>query len=473
MRHRVSKSLAVALFACSALAAAPALLAPAGRIGTNLEAFTTVKLTEPAPAEGLQVTITSDDERQLLFAIAADQRGSKTLTLQVPPRQSQTPDFYIQALAGHGPATYTVSAPGCSTAKGTIEILRSAITIGGPSNSSSFRTTTGRARNITAQTALLDELGNVVGSLPIAGGFTIKVDIRSSNPNVGSVSPSSLLFTGGDSTQAAQFKPVAAGDVVLSASVPESFAIAAKSNLNVRVELPGIGLLMDINLGKDLQVRGDVMLGQDAPANGLDITLTSADPARLLLSTRENELGSKCTTLHISAGKGTAPYYIQALADSGIAQYTATAPGYRTRVANIALNPSGVMIVFSPYGPPDEQEVLHPMPAPKERPFFASLSEHKQLWLSVWSVYLDPKTDRGADITAQKLRPGISVPVELKNGNPSVGDVASSVVLSNKAFAAITEFKPVRPGETTISVNTPPGFITPSNATSVTAVIRP
>lgn len=471
--HTVSKCFAVALLACSGLVGAPALLATNGVIGNNLEAFTSVKLSEPAPAEGLQVTITSDDERQLLFAMAADQRGSKTLTLEVPPHQSQTPDFYIQALAGHGAATYTVSAPGCSAVKGTITIVRSAITLGGPSNSSFFRTTTGHSRKITAQTALLDDSGKVVGSLPIAGGLTVKVDIRSSNPNVGSVSPSSLLFAGGASKQTAEFNPVAAGDVVLSASLPEHFANPAKSTVEVTVELPGIGLLMDINVGKDLEVRGDVMLGEEAPANGLDVTLTSSDPTRLLLSTRENERGTTCITLHIPPGNGTAPYYIQALADSGIVQYTGSAPGYRTRIANISLNPSGVMIVFSPYGPPDEQEVLHPMPAPKERPFFASLSEHKKLWLSVWSVYLDPHTHRGADITAQKLRPGISALVKLKSSNPSVGEVTPSVILSNKAFAAITEFKAVRPGETTISVNTPPGFSTPSNAISVTAVVRP
>src|SRR5581483_11800941 len=324
MRHTVSKSLAVALLACSALVGAPALLAPNGAIGNNLEAFASVKLSEPAPAEGLQVTITSDNERQLLFAIAADQRGSKTLTLQVPPHQSQTPDFYIQALAGHGVSTYTVSAPGCSTVKGTITIIRSAIALGGPSNSSFFRTTAGHSRKITAQTALLDDSGNVIGSLPIAGGLTVKVNIRSSNPNIGSVSPSSLLLAGGTSTQAAQFKPVAPGDVVLSATIPEGFANPAKSSVNVTVEQPGIGLLMDINVGKNLEVRGDVMLGQDAPANGLDVTLTSADPARLLLSTRENEPGSQCITVHIPPGNGTAPYYIQALADSGIVQYTGT-----------------------------------------------------------------------------------------------------------------------------------------------------
>jgi hypothetical protein len=314
----------------------------------------------------------------------------------------------------------------------------------------------------------------VVGSLPIAGGLTIKLDITSSEPKVGSASPSALVFTGGMLTQSTLFQPAVPGKTTLTANVPDGFVLDPKSReIAIDVQLPGIGVLTDIHVGKDLQVMGHVLLGEDAPKNGVDVMLTSDNPSRLVLSHTSDVLGSKSITIHIPEGEGEAPYYVQGLADSEIVQYTASAPGYRTTVAKIGLNPSGVMVVFSPYGPPDEEEVLRPMPNPAPRPFFASLAENKPLWLSLWPVYLDPVNRRGADITAQRLRPGMTVPVQLKNSNPAVASISPNVILSEKRFDAVTQFQPLSAGETTISVDTPPGFTTPSNATSVTAVIRP
>ncbi|MBV9265640.1 MAG: hypothetical protein JO061_05675, partial [Acidobacteriaceae bacterium] len=127
MRFYKTSVLAAAIAFSSVLWGAPTLIPPpSGQIGNHLEAFTAISLSEPSPAEGLEVTLTSDNSQQLLFATAPDQKGEKTLTLKVAPRRLQTPDFYIQALAGHGPATYTVSAPGYAGAKGAIEIVPSA-----------------------------------------------------------------------------------------------------------------------------------------------------------------------------------------------------------------------------------------------------------------------------------------------------------------------------------------------------------
>ena len=173
-----------------------------------------------------------------------------------------------------------------------------------------------------------------------------------------------------------------------------------------------------------------------------------------------------------NAGKAQATYYIQGLSDSGEVTYSASAPGYRTRTAPIGLAPSGVMVVYSPYGPPDEAEVLRVAPPHEPRPFTASLSENKPKYLALWTVYLDPKTHRGADITAQPLRAGVAPIVELKTSNPAVGKVAQKVTLKSTMAYAATEFLPLSVGETEISVVTPNGFTTPANATSVTATVK-
>src|SRR5271165_3497948 len=130
------------------------------------------------------------------------------------------------------------------------------------------------------------------------------------------------------------------------------------ASVAVTVQLPGLGLTGEINVGKDLQTSGVVLLGEASPAGGLDVTLTSDDPKKLVLSASQNQLGSRSITLHIPAGELKAPFYIQGLVDSGDVSYAGSAPGYRTRIAPVTLAPSGVLVVYSPYGPPDEAEVL-------------------------------------------------------------------------------------------------------------------
>jgi hypothetical protein len=84
---------------------------------------------------------------------------------------------------------------------------------------------------------------------------------------------------------------------------------------------------------------------------------------------------------------------------------------------------------------------------------------------------LDPATKRGADITVQPLRAGLSIKVALQNSNPAVGEIADSVIIEGGAEHAATHFAARSEGSTVISAATPAGFTTPSNATSVTAVV--
>ncbi len=449
-------------------------VAPAGgTIGRNLEAFTNISVIGPPPQQTLAITISSDDPSRLLIAAAADVAGAKTLTLSLSPGRSQTTDFYLQAVGEAGAATYTVTAPGFEKAQGTIQIARSAILIATVSKSLILKTTKGEPRRIIAYTAVLDEAGNTVDQQPIAGGLSVKVGITSSDEKVGSVSSSPLVLNGGMTSVIAEFKPSAPGTAVLTSNSPNGFQPAPKSDaIAVTVTLPGLAVLGEITVGKNLEVLGYVLLGEDAPAGGLDVTLTSEDPTRLLLSASGDTLGSKTLTLHVPAGEGRAPYYIQGMAESGTVNYTGTANGYHSRPTPIALAPSGLMVVFAPYGPPDEGEFLKPMPRPNDRPLFASLSDNKPLWLTIWPVYLDPTTRRGADITAQRLRPGLSVKVDLANSNPAVAKVDESVTLTTKTVCAFAQFHPLKVGQTVVSINTPPDFITPSNATSVTASVR-
>jgi hypothetical protein len=463
--------LALSMLAPSALPGAAGIIAPANEtVGRNLETFVSVRLAEQAPASGLEVTITSDDPTRLLLALTPDHAGSKSITLKVNAQYTATPDFCLHALADSGTVTYTASAPGFGSAKGTVILAPSAILISGPSKAPALRMTSGSSAKISLFSALLDKDGQIVSQQAIAGGLTVVGNITSSDPKIGAVTPSHFTLAGGEASGTVEFKPAGPGDTSLAVEPPPGFRVPTKmASVTVTVQLPGIGLTGEITVGKDLQVPGTVLLGEAAPAGGLDVTLTSDDANKLVLSSSDDKVGSKSITIHVAQGEVRAPYYIQGLAAAGAVSYTGSAPGYRSRNAPVTMAPSGILVVYSSYGPPDEAEFLRKKLTRDPRPFTISLSENRPAHITLWPAYLDPETKRGADMTAQRLRPGVSTIVTLKNSSPGVGTIASLVTIKDGAEFAMTEFVPASVGQTVISIETPAGFTTPSNATTVTA----
>jgi hypothetical protein len=229
-----------------------------------------------------------------------------------------------------------------------------------------------------------------------------------------------------------------------------------------------LAITQDATVGENLQCPGVVSLGQPAPEGGLIVTLTSENPAQLLLSTNPGVLGSKSITVTVPAGAARAGYILQALANSGTATYTASAPGYKSRTATVELAPSGVLIGY--HQPPDETELARKESADRLHGLLTNLSA-KELQFTIYTAQLDPLTHRGADITVQPLRPGLSITVRLKSSNPSVGTIASPVTISG-ASSTSADFKLLSAGTTVVSVDTPPGFTTPANATSFEAIVR-
>lgn len=141
-------------------------------------------------------------------------------------------------------------------------------------------------------------------------------------------------------------------------------------------------------------------------------------------------------------------------------------------MAPITMAPSGIMVVYSPYGPPDEAEYLRAKQTRDPRSFTVTVGERTPTYLTVWPVYLDAKTKRGADITAQRLRPGITVKAKLSSTNKAVGTVPETVTLEGPAEWKMIEFTPLSVGHTVISIDTPEGFTTPSNAAEVAANVK-
>ncbi|MDQ6705374.1 MAG: hypothetical protein M3Z85_05350 [Acidobacteriota bacterium] len=443
-------------------------------VGQNLQTTATVALSEAAPKEGVAVTVKSGDSSRFLLSKSEERSGSAEIVLQIPGGGIKSQEFYVQGLVADGAAMYTATAPGYGSKTANVTLAPSAILISGPSRLATSIATTPRrwGTKIMVYSAQVDRSGKFVEVQPVRGGFSAKVAIESSSPSCGAVTPASFTIASGMASEAGQFVPAALGETTLSVAAPAGFGKATQFHeLKVTVALPGMAIAGQISLGHNLQVGGNVQLGSPAPPGGLQVTLTSGDPGRLLLSAAPNNAGTKTITLHLPEGGMSVMYYLQGIADSGTVSHTALAAGYRDGAGVIRLTPSGVLIA-GPTGPPDEAEVLRPNAPRGPSGLFSSLGARRPTPISIYTAHLDPVTHRCADITVQPLRAGLSLKVVLKNSNPAIGTVGESVTIAGGTEQGGTEFNPLSLGTTEISLLTPEGYTTPTNATSLTAVVR-
>jgi hypothetical protein len=417
-----------------------------GTIGKDLQTAGRVVLSGPAPGN-TEVTLTSEDAAKLLFSNTATGAGSPSITVTVGAGFIISPDFYIQGMAGSGAGTYRASAPGFGEKVGTVSLAPSGFVIAGPFGigSPSFPTTTGAANTtIYVYSALLDSSFNYLGSQPVRGGLSVNIAVTSSAPLVGTITTSPVTITAGSDYATTEFDPLSAGDAILTAGVPPGFSTPAQfRQVTAQVNTPGLSVTTEEIIGLDLQVPGQVILGQAAPAGGLDVTLTSANASLLTLATSAGVEGSGSITIHIPVGGNSGSYFLQGRASGGTVTYTASATGYNSRTGSITLARSGLAIpgLFGFGGPQLYYVSMAAGPAP----------------LTVYAARLT-STNTYADV--QSLRGGMSVNVAVQsNSNPGAGTVTPSVTLSGGSNSAALTFTPVTVGaSTTITLGTPVNF---------------
>lgn len=441
-------------------------------IGKHLEVAANLSTEGVTVREDVTITIKSNDPKKLLISSRPEAMGSESIT--VTSRGGwQSPEVYLQALSDRGSATYTASAPGFTEAQGKVIFGPSGFAIalklrvGVPG----FQTTTGgNPQEIGVFAGLLDENHKYAATQAVAGGMTAKLTVTSSDTAVGTFPDPAVTIPGGYSYAMTSFHPKSVGKSTLAVSVSPDFTATAESaEMVATVKLPGINLTDNIRLGQNLQVGGTLSLGEIAPGGGLTVTLTSTSP-NLLLAKQSSDVGSRTIRLDIPGGRLNAKYYIQGLGKSGTVSYTANAPGYAERTATVELTPSGVVVV-GPLTLPEGQ--LLNKEGPRQQGFLSSLAAGKFTSIEVLMVQLDPISLRGADITVQALRGGMSVTIPLHSSDPAVGSVGSEVTIEGGYNNASTHFTPLAPGTTTLSLTTPDGFTKASNDTTLRVVVRP
>ncbi len=467
--------LALSAFAPCPIWAGADLSAESVTVARNLQAPARITLGTPVPPEGLQVTLTSDDPSRLLLSKGQDQPGSATISLNLLPHSVRSPEFMLRALAATGSASYTISAPGRESAKGAATLVPSAIVILGPLKAPGFSTTPrGDPTKVTIVSVALNSEGKILQDQPVAADSPLEVQIANSNPVTGKLRQATLKLAGGFSSASTYFEPAAEGDSTIAAVQPAGFSTPAeRASIVATVTKPALAIAGDIFLGKDLQTPATLILGENAPHGGVTVTLVSADSSRLVLSAKEDLLGSGSLKITVPAGEHSALYFIQALGDSGDVAYSASAPGFRSKSGLVGLTASGFVIASESYGPPDEGNVKRKIGNHPDREVFISLAAAKGRpeKFVVFSAYIDRESGRSADFTVQPLRAGVSATVLLKSSNPEVATINSQVTIKPGFNRAICEVTPLKEGKTVISLATPAGFSTPKNSTSVPTTV--
>jgi hypothetical protein len=462
---------AISLLNPSFLLSESALVPPNVTVGSKLEASAKIRLDEPAPDEGLAITLRSADPNLLRISTTAEKLGTASVVIRARPGNSESQEFWLQALANSGMVTYTADAPGRGSGTGTVTLAPSGILITGPYRVPKFPTTTGAVPpKIRLIAARLDSSLKFAQEQLVPGGLT--VEVTNSNASAGRLADSPILIGAGAGSAATQFDPAGEGDVTFAIKVPPGFSAPAEfATVTASVRKPGIVVSEDLSIGQNLEVGGALALGELAPVGGLTVTLTSSDPSRLLLSTSKTEPGSKSVQIRIPAEGINALYFLQALGSSGEVEYTATAPGFRSRTGVVKLTPSG--ITLTPYfqGPPDEAQVLKKQTSDGSHGFTMKESEKTPMKLIAWTAQLDAQTHRSADITVQPLRAGMQLTVPLTNSNPAVGTIASQVTITGGSDNGSVDFTPLSAGTTEISVVTPKDFTVSANSTKVIGTV--
>jgi hypothetical protein len=449
--------------------------APPATVGYHLEQRVKITFDDFAPDDGLPITVKSSDPKRLLISKAADQPGAESIVVQANSGSHEAPFVWLQAMDKSGKVEYTAEAKGFAKGVGTVTLTPSAILIVGPLKQSKFLTTTGAVPSkITLHAVRLDEAGKKdVEDQPLAGD-ALSLDIANNNESFGRTLESHLSIAPGRTTAGTQFKPSAAGDVTLSIKPPAGFNQSPEfTEVTASVRKPALGLADRQMVGQNLQIAADVLLGEYAPETGLIITITSDDPSKLLLSASSTEVGTKTIEVKVAPNGTSGHFFLQALAASGSTDYTATAPGFRTRKVSATFAPSGVVITPVWQGPPDEAQLFRAHTATdRNSKFLVSLAKGDPMNLIVWTARLDPVTHRCADITVEPLRAGYSITVAIQNSNPSVGEAETEIKIGSGSDHGVVHFKPKALGNSEISVVTPKDFTTPENSTMTTAFVQ-
>jgi hypothetical protein len=419
-------------------------------VGKSLQVPAFVTLTGLTAAD-VEMKVRSNDSSKLKFSTTPGGTGLAEITLTIQANRTASPEFYVQGFASSGSVGYTVDIVSFGSANGAVSLAPSGFVIKSVNGIGvGFIAVAGTGNpTIEVLSARLAADGAFIEQQMLAGGLTASVQLAVASAAIGSVSPATVAVSGGTFGGTSNFQPTGvSGSTTISATAP-NFTTSSAGTVGVVVQTAVMMISGDMMVGKSLQLEGEVFRTVALPSD-LVVTLTSSNPALMKLAALATAAGTTSITVTIPAGQLSARYYVQGVADSGTATYSASAPGFPTQSSSVTLAPSGVVM---------------------SSPGFAFLLFGPSP-VKIATAMLNPGTF--TRIEDQQLAGGNApVVVNLANSNPSVGTLTPQATIPAGASSFDAAFTPLAVGTSTMSiVAQPPGWSTPAAAlTSISMLV--
>jgi len=395
----------------------------------------------------VRVTVTSGDPARVLVSSSPTVAGQASVDVVNQPGR-QLP-VYLQALADNGSVQITVSAMGYNSAQSTVQLSPAEVVLAAPQleTLTPLSAAVGFEARMAAQGSTFYYRGPAPTLRP--GAPSVNVQVILSDPTIGAVSPAQLTFNPGDGVEAFSFQPAAAGSALLTLSVPSGFTDPVSLRQQLLTVVPARAAFSSpLTVGNDL-IRLNTITLSSAAAQNLSLTLTSADPTRLLLANSSNATGTSSVQVTISAGSsGSTSFYLIGLASSGTVALSLSGAPLTLPGSDVVLEPSG--FIFGQVS--------------------SSATVNSPLPVQILASALNPQTL--APEGAFALRAGISpVTIVINSSNPSIfGDSSTQFYAGDSQEN--TTLRPQSTGPASLTLQTPAGFTQPSSGASVAVAVH-
>ncbi len=279
---------------------------------------------------------------------------------------------------------------------------------------------------------------------------------------IGTGLPITVPKNGGTGNINITFTPAASGARTATLSITDNAPNSPQTvTLNGTGSVKGNFSLNAASLGGNLETLAIGSLDV-ASSTALTITVKSSDPTKVLVDSNSTDpsgtaAGTGSFTATMAAGQRLTPgFWIQALASSGTATVTISAPGYNPAVATVTLTPSG----FQLNGP-----------SGTGANFTATLGTSPALSVSL--VQLDASGNVLTPSTSEVLRGGATVSVTINSGTTATGTISGNpaVIQPGTTTSSSVTFSTKAAGTSLLTVTQPSGFITPKTGAQLTATV--
>ena len=427
---------------------------------------------------GVDVTITSSHPDRVVVSRNTETIGTGTITFTIPNGQ-QTVPYVVQGLENTtGTATVTLSANGFTGTTHQITLVAPGAEI-----HQLDPTTSTLALDDTdwyLQVGIPNEPGNTLAQVQLVRpGPPLVLTLTNSNAAVGQIRSDEPVTVGQAVT-----KPIQPGTYFTRAKLTDTswgLGFEALANGSTSVTVSGSGNLRTMTTtgvrqvevgGSSISPSGQVLVGSGLMVfaaaqlsagghGGVDVTITSTDPEKVLVSADGTSAGTASITVPVPNGQTFVPYYVLGVENTtGLPGITLAAQGFGEAGHEVSVVSPGVE--------------LHQLDAT-----MSTLSgEDKDLYVQVGI----PNADGTALSQVQVVRPGSGMVFTLSNTNGTVGRLRSDEPAATGQVVTkpinpgayftfpVAEgtswglaFEPLANGSTTVSVSGPPGVQTMSS----------